>query len=222
MKKLIVLSLLLCFTPLVQAETVRYVSDNLAAAVRAGAGDRFKIVRMLPGGSAVTVLQVDEKSGYSLVRPNEGMRGWILTRELIDTPSARQSLTSVQQALEQVKSENARLQQEIAKLAPGGGDILSRYQQLLEENERLGQELARLRKLTGSNLNLDEQNRILQERVVDLERELQIAQQERQSLADSRQNTLFLLGAGVLLAGLVLGWILPGRSGARSNPWGEL
>jgi SH3 domain protein len=222
MKKLILFSLLLCFTPLVQGETVRYVSDNLSAALRAGAGDRFKIVRMLSSGSAVTVLQVDEKNGYSLVRPNEGMRGWILTRELMDTPSARQSMASTQQALEQAKAENARLQQEIAKLAPGGGDILSRYQQLLEENERLGQELARLRKLSSSNLNLDEQNRILQERIVTLERELQITQQERQSLADSRQNTLFLLGAGVLLGGLILGWILPGRSGARSNPWGEL
>jgi SH3 domain protein len=222
MRKLLVLCLFLGVASAVQAETVHYVSDTLLTALRAGAGDRFKIVKMVPAGSAVTVLQVDEKSGYSLVRTSEGARGWILTRELMDTPSARQSLPALQQDLERTKAENARLQQEIAKLAPGEGDIVSRYNQLLQENERLSQELARLRKLTTSNLNLDEQNRVLQERVVNLERELQIAQQERQALVDSRQNTLFLLGAGVLLAGLILGWILPGRSVARSHPWGEL
>ena len=214
---ILLLCLLLGLTSLVQAETVRYVNENAAAALRAGAGPRFKIVKSLPGGTAVTVLQVDEKKGFSMVRTQEGVSGWVATRELTDTPSTRQRLAELQQNLERLKAENARLQQ-----AFGGADAASRYSQLLEENERLGQEVARLRKLTGGNFNLDEQNRILQERIVNLERDLQIAQQERQSLADSRQNTLFLLGAGVLLAGLVLGGLLPGRTTAKASSWREL
>ena len=216
-RSLFILCLLLGLTSLVQAETVRYVNENAAAALRAGAGPRAKIVKSLPGGTAVNVLQVDEKKGFSMVRTQEGLSGWVATRELTDTPSTRQRLAELQQNLERLKTENARLQQ-----AFGGADAASRYSQLLEENERLGQEVARLRKLTGGNFNLDEQNRILQERVINLERDLQIAQQERQSLADSRQNTLFLLGAGVLLAGLILGWLLPGRSTAKSSSWREL
>jgi SH3 domain protein len=214
---LFILIVLLGLVSPVQAETVRYVNENASAALRGGAGPRFKIVKSLPGGTAVTVIQVDEKKGFSLVRTQEGANGWVMTRELTDTPSTRQRLADLQQNLERLKAENARLQQ-----AFGGGDVASRYSQLLEENERLGQELARLRKLTGSNFNLDEQNRILQERIVNLERDLQIAQQERQSLADSRQNTLFLLGAGVLLAGLMLGWLLPGRTAAKTSSWREL
>ncbi|MFO1430910.1 MAG: TIGR04211 family SH3 domain-containing protein [Candidatus Competibacteraceae bacterium] len=214
---LFILCLLLSLPSLVQAETIRYVNENAPAALRIGAGPRFKIVKSLPGGTAVTVLQVDEKKGFSMVRTQEGVSGWVATRELTDTPSTRQRLADLQQNVERLKAENARLQQ-----AFGGADVASRYSQLLEENERLGQEVARLRKLTGGNFNLDEQNRILQERIVNLERDLQIAQQERQSMADSRQNTLFLLGAGVLLAGLVLGWLLPGRSAAKSSSWREL
>ena len=213
----LILCLLLSLVAPVQAETVRYVNENAPAALRGGAGPRFKIIKSLPGGIAVTVLQVDEKKGFSQVRTQEGANGWVLTRELTDTPSTRQRLAELQQNLGQLKAENARLQQ-----AFGGGDVASRYSQLLEENERLGQELARLRKLTGGTLNLDEQNRILQERVINLERELQITQQERQSLIDSRQNTLFLLGAGVLLAGLILGWFLPSRSVTKTSSWREL
>jgi len=213
----LLLCLLLSLVAPVQAETVRYVNENASAALRGGAGPRFKIVKSLPGGTAVTVLQVDEKKGFSQVRTQEGASGWVLTRELTDTPSTRQRLAELQQNLGQLKAENARLQQ-----AFGGGDVASRYSQLLEENERLGQELARLRKLTGGNFNLDEQNRILQERLINLERELQITQQERQALVDSRQNTLFLLGAGVLLAGLILGWFLPGRSVTKTGSWREL
>ena len=152
----------------------------------------------------------------------DGKRGWISNRDLMDTPGARENLTRLQQALDQATAENARWQTEFNKLAPGSGETLSRYSQLLQDNERLSQELARFKKLANSPVDLDQQNRLLEEKIVTLERNLQIAQQERQALADSRQNALFLLGAGILLVGLLLGWLLAGRSVTRQQPWSEL
>lgn len=222
MKKLTVLLLLLCCVQGASAETTRYVTDALTVPLRAGAGDRFKIIQALPSGSPVTILRVDAKSGYSQVAAADGKRGWIANRDLMDTPGGRENATRLQQALEQAKADNARLQAEFNKLAPGSGDALTRYSQLLEDNERLSQELARFKKLANSPVDLDRQNRLLEERIVTLERDLQIARQESQALTDSRQNTLFLLGAGVLVAGLLLGWLLAGRSVTRQQPWGEL
>ena len=49
------------------AET-RYVSDVLEITMRSGKGTSFGITRMLRSGTAVQVLEVDKKSGYTQVR----------------------------------------------------------------------------------------------------------------------------------------------------------
>ena len=58
MKKLFLFCLLLVTACLVQAQT-RYVSDKLDTPIPAGAALRFKILRMLPSGTALAVLQTD-------------------------------------------------------------------------------------------------------------------------------------------------------------------
>jgi SH3 domain protein len=221
LKKLLMVLLLLVSAPLVQAET-RYVSDRLETPLRAGAALRFKIIRMLPSGTALTVLQTDAGKGYSLVRTPEGTQGWIATQDLMDTPSARDTLSGIQQELEKTRTENALLKKQLNLISAPGSDPNTSLSQLIAENERLSQELAAIHKIQGGEINLNEQNRALQERVVKLERELQLVQQENQSLADNNSNTLFLLGAGVLLGGILLGMILPGLRRKKRERWGDL
>jgi SH3 domain protein len=221
LKKLLVVLLLLFSVPLVQAET-RYVSDRLETPLRAGAALRFKIIRMLPSGTALTVLQTDTGKGYSLVRTPEGTQGWIATQDLMDTPSARDILSGIQQELEKTRAENALLKKQLNLISAPGSDPNTSFSQLIAENERLSQELAAIHKIQSGEINLNEQNKALQERVVKLERELQIVQQENQSLADNNSNTLFLLGAGVLLGGILLGMILPGLRRKKPERWGDL
>lgn len=221
MKKLLALSLLLLTASLVQAQT-RYVSDKLETPLRAGAALRYKIIRMVPGGAPLTVLQTDAESGYSLVRTAENTQGWIATRDLMDTPSARDSLASTQKELERTAAENALLKKQIDTMMVHGGDAKTSFSQILAENERLSQQLAEIRKINSGEVNLSEQNKTLHERVVSLERELQLVQQENQSLADSRDHTMFLAGAGVLLGGILLGLTLTRLRWRKRDHWGSL
>src|SRR5690606_40529396 len=58
--------------------------------MRNGQGLEFGIRKMLKSGTELTVLDNDP-SGYSKVRTNEGVEGWVLSRYLNNNPSARRS-----------------------------------------------------------------------------------------------------------------------------------
>ena len=134
MKTLSALILLLLFATLAQAETVRYVSDALEVPLRRGASTRHKIIRMLPSGTVVEILQIDKANGYSLVRTQEGPQGWILSRYLMDTPSAHERLIEAQRILEPLKVENAKLKEQLNTLGTQESNTAINYQQLQEKN----------------------------------------------------------------------------------------
>jgi len=213
---------LLAFFSLVRAQPIRYVSDALEVPLRADPAQSSEVQRMLPSGSPVDVLQTDAEKGYTLVQTQNGERGWIATRYLAETPGVRDLLLKVEEDLEKSRVLNTSLQNQLALLTSGSGDLESRLEQLSEENQRLSYEVAYVRKLAASDIDLDEQNRLLQEQVVTLERELQIAQQENQVVKDSRQQTLFLMGAGILLGGILLGLGFARRTTRRRDAWGSL
>lgn len=221
MRKLVLLVLLLATTQAF-AQSVRYVSDMLEVPLRSGTSLGHRIVRMLPSGTAVEVIRTDQEAGYSLVKTPNGTQGWILTRYLMDNPSARERLAEAQQALEPLTAENANLKAQINTLTAEKTELEASYQQLSEENRRLSQELTQIRRTAANVIAIDEQNKTLQERVVALEQALQIAQQENQSLSDRSAKRWFLLGAGVLLSGIILGLIVSRLRWQKRNRWGDL
>lgn len=221
MRKLLLLVLLLVASQ-TYAQTTQYVSDMLEVPLRTGSSLDHRIIRMLPSGTAVEVIRTDKDTGYSLVKTPNGTQGWILTRYLMDEPSARERLAEAQQALEPLTTENADLKARIDTLTAEKTELESSYEQLSEENRQLSQELTQIRRTAANAVAIDEQNKTLQERVVALEQALQIAQQENQSLSDRSNKRWFLLGAGVLLLGMILGLIVPRLRWQKRNRWGDL
>ena len=89
----IVLALVLGLVSTAMAET-RYVSDRLEIQMRTGKGTQFRILRMLPSGTALEILEVDQENGYSRVRTPSGVEGWVLSRYLMARPAARDQVAS--------------------------------------------------------------------------------------------------------------------------------
>jgi SH3 domain protein len=220
--RLIVLFLLLLICIPALSQTIHYVSDNLEAPLRAGPSMRYKIIGLLPSGAALSVLQSDGENGYSRVQTDEGVQGWILTRYTVATPLPEDNLAGTRQALEALKAENASLKKQLDILIPTEGKTPDKLRRLSDENQRLSQELAYIHKIANSDIDLDDYNKKLQKRVVELEYKLQIARQENQFLADNKSNILFMLGAGVLLIGLMLGWMISRPRSHRRDSWSEL
>jgi len=75
----LILALLLGPVTTAMAET-RYVSDRLEIQMRTGKGTQFRIMRMLPSGTALEILETDNENGYTRVRAPGGVEGWVLSR----------------------------------------------------------------------------------------------------------------------------------------------
>ena len=90
MKKIVTLCLML-LSAAVLAQTA-YVTDEFKITLRSGESATHRILRMLPTGEQVTVLSSNPDTGYSKVRTSGGAEGFVLTRQLVDQPVARDRL----------------------------------------------------------------------------------------------------------------------------------
>lgn len=223
MKKLIavifiVLPLLAPLT--VSAETTRYVSDELEITMRNGQGVKFAIRKMLASGTKLDVIETDP-AGYSKVRTPSGVDGWVLTRYLSNTPSARNSLAASEQKVANLELEIAKYKEETQALSSQNTDASSENLSLTETSQRLSKELDDLRKTASSAVALDNENRQLKEKLQLVDDQIQSLEIENNSLKDSSAKSWFLIGAAVLFGGLLLGLILPRLRFQKKESWGS-
>ena len=98
--RLYLLGFLLAFQASVSAEE-RYVTDEFEVTMRSGTSTANSIVRMLRSGETVTLLEEDLVSKYSLVETSDNKQGYVLTRFLMSSPAARETLAALQQEHQQ-------------------------------------------------------------------------------------------------------------------------
>ena len=203
------------------AET-RYVSDRLEIQMRTGKGTQFRILRMLPSGTPVEILETDQENGYSRVRVPGGVEGWVLTRLLMKGQAARDKLAGAEKRLASLELENRKLSTALGDLrkAKGSGD--KQLGQFGKENRKLKQELENIRRTASSSLAIDAENRELKSRIVAYERQQQSLQQENSGLKDRTARDWFMVGAGVIILGMIIGLIIPRIRWRKKSSWDSL
>ncbi len=218
MKRLAYFLLVLALPLLVQAAETRYVTDHLIITLRSGQGSQYQIIKTLPSGTPLEVLETTE-SGYSHVRTPDGTEGWVLSRYLTDEPIARDQLEKARKQLERYRASNRKLKQQVTELRQKTSELEAERDRLSRENKQLAAELERLKAVAAKPILLEKQNQELKQQNVSLEKELQLLQQENQVLQNSSQRDWFIAGAGVLLGGMLLGLILPRLRWRRKSSW---
>ncbi len=203
------------------AET-RYVSDRLEIQMRTGKGTQFRILRMLPSGTAVEILETDKEGGYTRVRAPGGVEGWVLSRLLMKGQAARDKLADAEKKLAQLELENRKLITARDDLEKAKGSTEKARSQLDKENVKLSQELEEIRRAASSALAIDAENKELKSRIVAYERQVQSLQQENEGLKDRTARDWFMVGAGVVLLGIVIGLIIPRIRWRKKSSWDTL
>ena len=203
------------------AET-RYVSDRLEIQMRTGKGTQFRILRMLPSGTPVEILETDQENGYTRVRVPGGVEGWVLSRLLMKGRAARDKLADAEKRLASLELENRKLSSALGELrkAKGSGD--KQLSQFDKENRKLKQELENIRRTASSSLAIDAENRELKSRIVAYERQVQSLQQENSGLKDRTARDWFMVGAGVIILGMIIGLIIPRIRWRKKSSWDSL
>ena len=220
--KLALLLLMICITQVTVAETTRYVSDDLEITLRSGESTKHQILRMLSSGTPLEVLETNPESGYSKVRDPKGTVGWVLTRYLMNLPSARDRLAEAQKKLVNMEIEITRLKEESKQISGDRKTLIQEKQKLEEDTRKLTQELNTIRKTAASTLAIDQENRTNKAKLVALEQDLQVVKQENEALKDRTARDWFMVGAGVIVLGMVIGLLIPKLRWQRKSSWDSL
>lgn len=194
-----------------QAQQRAFVTDEFEITLRTGPTNTNKIVRMLPTGTRVNVLE--EGDGWSRVE-FEGKEGWVLTRYLTsETPKAI--------VIDVLSKKNARLAERTEKAQT---ELTDAKAEIKELRSKLQTATSELTDVSGAYETLSRDAAgvaELKKRYEDTASQLEIATTQVEELKVdnvqlSKQTKLnwFLYGAGVVGFSLLVGFIF-GRSGRK-------
>lgn len=201
-----------------QAETI-YVADDLNLSLRDTASIKAKVLKTLPTGTPLTLIDKQTKSEFIHVRLIDGTEGYIKARYTKKQPPAIDPKDAAGKTIALLQSDNAALRTEINTLKNSLTPESSLEKTLATERDQLARELNELKKTAASAFQLKNERDELQERVVNVERDLQQFKLENQALKDTASQDWFLYGGILSLAGVLLGFILPKLGWRRKSSW---
>ncbi len=190
------------------AET-RYVSDELKTPFRSSPGSTKRILKMIKSGTPVEVLSVDKKSGYAKVRTSGGTTGYMLIRELSKKPVAREQLQAMQQRIDELQVEPDQIQSRLTQLQEDYSNLQQQHQKISRENETLTQDLAGIKQSAANAIQIANERSDLHKQLTAFKRQNADLQQQNRELSNNFEQRWFMIGAGVVLGSILLGWLLP-------------
>ncbi len=183
-------SLLLVQVTLAQppaATPVQYITDKVFAPVRAEQGEKGKLVHNgLESGTAVSLLEKNDQTGYAKIRTTDNIEGWVRTQYLSAEPTA-----SVQ--LEQANARIAQLQTEKAQLE---------------------EQLVAIKQISSSQIDTHERNAELVKQNQLLISEKEVLQTDNDRLKNRNSQTWFLYGGFLVAISAIIAALIP-RLGKR-------
>ncbi len=191
----------LCLAATSVLGATRYVTDELRISLRSGAGNQYRIVRVLPSGTALETLESEGE--WTRVRAADET-GWVRTQYLSSQRVAADQLEDVQAQLGQARERIDELETTLAETREALDTERSRAEELAAQNADLESQLsdaAEGLQLSEENTRLRETNQQLEQRIGALERDLGRA-------TNREQREWFMVGAGVLFAGLLSGLLV--------------
>ncbi len=203
------LFILICGSTQAQAET-RYVTDQFKIMMRSGEGVQHKIIKALPSGTALSLIERHAKTGYSKVSTKDGGAiGYVLTRQLMNLPSARSRLAAAEGKLKIAQKEPEQLKNRLATAHSKLKKLSTDFSQLQKIKNRTAKELTTIRNTAADAIRMSEERIELRKNVANLTHQLEDLKQKNRDLSNQNTRNWFLIGAAVIIAGILIGLILP-------------
>jgi len=190
--------------------------------MRTGQGTAHKIVKSPKSGVKMTLLKEDKESGYSHVRLESGLEGWVLSRYLVNQPIAKSRLAAANAKVKALRSKVSELNEKLNKTSKSKSGFEKDTNRLSKDNAKLKKELTHIKEIASNQIAINQENKKLQEQVLTLKRNMQTVQQENMGLQDRSARDWFLIGAGVCIVGIILGLVLPNLRFRRKQSWNSL
>ena len=203
------------------AATQKYITDEFEVTMRSGTSTANEILRMLKSGQAVTILEEDVDTKYSLVEVEDGKKGYVLNRYLVDSPSSKFQLDQLQIKSAKQEETNALLQTQIKKLQADLEIEQSDSGSLKAALLATETELSRVRDAAENTLIIVDENEELKVRVDQLTQNNLMLGEQNATLKDSSNMDWFIRGAGVSLVAFLLGILITRIRWRKQDSWGS-
>ncbi len=191
-----------------QAEP-RYITDQTHITMRAGEGTSHKIQRMLPAGEKVELVSSNSKTGYSKIRDDKGKLGYVLTRQLMKLPSARERLTEAEQKYSEIKQRADKTLRPYQELQQKHRQLLAEHNKLKSSKTSTDSELKEIKEISADAVRIAEERKELRKQLASQTWELENLKQELKEVKNAQAQHWFLVGAGVIILGIIIGMVLP-------------
>ena len=194
-----------------------YITDSFEAPLRTGQTNAYRILAYPKSGSALEVLEANDETGYSKVKTQRGTEGWVQTRFLVNTPIAKHRLQQAQQQLDSLKKENKLLSSGKSTANKTATDLSKLNKTLQKSNGKLAKELNYVKEISGNTIQINQRNQQLIEEHQQLKNEFDLLNSDNERLKDNANSQYFMMGAGAILLGFILGLVLPSLKPKRKD-----
>lgn len=184
-----------------------YVRDTLYVPLRSGQSSEHAIIhRGLASGTAVTLLEQVEDSGYSRVRLENGTEGWLPTQYLVSEPIAADRLESVERELLELEEQYQRALLRLQDAEAAATEAANEQAALAANQGALQRELDRITLLAAETIAIEQANQGLMAEQDSLRAEIDALSVINQTLRGDANQIWYVAGAGTVLIGLLFGF----------------
>ncbi len=198
----------------VNAETFVYITDQVDIPIRSEKSLGNTIIRLLPSGTKLSVLQITE-DGWTEVKYQDTI-GWISSRYLSNNMSAREELKQANTVINENKLLITKYETELKELNKQLLILNNKNKELVIKSSKSEAEKNHIEQIYQDALKLEYENEKLNQEQLQLKTELQLAQNNSQIERDTSQRNWFIVGALVLFFGIVIGFIMPKKLNRRT------
>ena len=208
MTRLKILSIaLIILTFKVSAESFVYITDQLDLPIRSDKNFGNNIIRLLPSGTELSLLQSTE-DGWAQIKFDDTI-GWIKSFYLSPDPSSREKLKKLTRSYNANKLLISKLSEEKESLEKQLQSLKEENTDLLVQSSKSQAEKEHIEQIYQDALKLEHKNDKLTQEKLQLKAELQLSENNSQIQKGTSSRNWFIVGAIVLFFGMMIGFIIP-------------
>ncbi len=204
MKKFVFVGIfLMIFSSVLWGQTVMYVTD-VKLTVRTGPGNDRKIIATVSAGQRAEVLE--QGSEWSKVKLTDGKEGWMLTRYLASGQPDKYAVETLKKEHEMLSAQVTSLLEENKNLkkenesSGSGSSVKGSFETLSKSYNTLKSECADFLKLKSDYLKVSSQ-------LSEQKKENGAMKEELDKIRSDQRHIWVLIGGGILLVGILIGFI---------------
>lgn len=193
----------------VQAQDVKYVSDEVFVVLHKGPGAEYRWAAKLTPGTRLRVARTAEGGKWAEVTTDRGTTGWVSTEFLSTDTPAQVRLPAAEARAEKLSAENAQLSAQVTTLEAEKLELLNKINSSDSALGDVSQELSNLKQISGKAVELDTDNRRLVEETENLRADVDMLEAENMRLQDKLKSEDFINGALAVLMGVFITLVVP-------------